>query len=326
MIQLLSQSPFLFYPFIGILGLMVGSFLNVVIYRLPVMMKREWTTECKEFLQTLNNETETSQETVSGGVEQELISEVTLTSDIDAETFTDKEFHPPQAEPFNLSFPASHCPACKTPIKAYQNIPVFSYIFLKGRCANCGIHIPVRYPIIEAFTAICSVVVALHFGITPQTAFALLLTWSLIALCFIDIDHQLLPDSITQPLLWLGIFLSLFKVFTDSPTSIIGAIGGYLALWSVYHLFKLVTGKEGMGYGDFKLLAVFGAWLGWQYLPMIIFLSSIVGAVTGISLIIFAKHGRDTPIPFGPYLAAAGWIALLWGEEINRLYLNSLNF
>lgn len=289
MIQLLTQSPYLLSALVGVIGLMVGSFLNVVIYRLPVMMKRDWAKECKEFLQIESSDRQEPD------------------------------------EPFNLALPLSHCPNCKTPIKFYQNIPVISYLFLRGRCANCGIHISLRYPVIEAFTALSSVLVAWHFGFTPQTLFALVLTWSLIVLSFIDIDHQLLPDSITQPLLWLGIFLSLFGLFTNAHTSIIGAIAGYLALWTVYHLFKLVTGKEGMGYGDFKLLALFGAWLGWQYLPMIIFLSSVVGAIVGISLIIFVKHDRNTPIPFGPYLAAAGWIALLLGDEINKLYLSTMD-
>jgi len=181
-----------------------------------------------------------------------------------------------------------------------------------------------RYPIIEAFTALASIVVAWHFGYTPQAVFALMLTWSLIALIFIDVDHQLLPDSITLPLLWLGMCLSLFNVYTDAHASIIGAVAGYTALWAVFHLFKLATGKEGMGYGDFKLLALFGAWLGWQYLPIIILLSSLVGAVIGVGMIIFVKHDHNVPIPFGPYLAAAGWIALLWGNDLNHLYLTTV--
>jgi leader peptidase (prepilin peptidase)/N-methyltransferase len=227
-------------------------------------------------------------------------------------------------EVFNLVLPLSRCPSCNTPIKPYQNIPVISYVFLKGRCANCRHPISLRYPIIEAFTSLMSVIVAWHFGYALETIFALLLTWSLIALSFIDIDHHLLPDSIILPLLWLGLLLSLFGVFTDSHASIIGAVAGYLVLWSVYHLFKLATGKEGMGFGDFKLLALFGAWLGWQYLPLIILLSSLVGAVIGISMMIIAKRDHNIPIPFGPYLAVAGWIALLWGDRINALYLNSI--
>ncbi|NOU20620.1 MAG: prepilin peptidase, partial [Methyloglobulus sp.] len=275
----LIGSPILFSAVVGLIGLLVGSFLNVVIYRLPVMMQLSWRKDCQDYL----------------GLASE-----------------------PQAEePFNLVLPLSRCPGCNTPIKPYQNIPVISYIFLRGKCANCNNPISLRYPIIEAFTALTSVIIAWHFGFTPQTGFALLLTWSLIALSFIDIDHHLLPDSITLPLLWLGLFLSMFGLFADSHASIIGAIAGYLVLWGVFHLFKLLTGKEGMGYGDFKLLALFGAWLGWQSLPIIILLSSLVGAVIGIAMIIFFRHGRNTPIPFGPYLAAAGWIALIWGNDIN---------
>ncbi len=279
----LFSSPILFSALAGVVGLLVGSFLNVVIYRLPVMMQKNWRKDCQDYL----------------GLEAE-----------------------PQAEePFNLVFPLSRCPGCNTPIKPYQNIPVISYVFLRGKCAKCKNPISLRYPLIEAFTAATSFIIAWHFGFTPQTGFALLLTWSLIALSFIDIDHQLLPDSITLPVLWLGLLLSLFGLFTDSHASIIGAIAGYLVLWGVFHLFKLLTGKEGMGYGDFKLLALFGAWLGWQSLPAIILLSSLVGAVIGIAMIIFSRHDRNTPIPFGPYLAAAGWIALIWGADINQFYL-----
>jgi leader peptidase (prepilin peptidase) / N-methyltransferase len=277
--------PYLFIVLAGIIGLMVGSFLNVVIYRLPIMMQRNWRQECTEYLQ------------------------------LEQQSQTD--------EPFNLSRPLSSCPNCKTPIKPYQNIPIISYLFLKGRCAHCDHPISLRYPLIEALTAISSALVAWHFGGTAEALFALLLTWSLIALSFIDIDCQLLPDSITLPALWLGLFLSLFSLFTDAHSSIIGAIAGYLSLWTVYHLFKMATGKEGMGFGDFKLLALFGAWLGWQYLPLIILLSSLVGAIIGIAMIIFVKRDHTIPIPFGPYLAAAGWIALLWGHDINQLYLRS---
>lgn len=280
----LFGSPVLFSVLVGLIGLLVGSFLNVVIYRLPIMMQKSWRKECTEYL----------------GLDAELL---------------------PVEEPFNLVLPLSRCPGCNMPIKPYQNIPVISYIFLRGKCAKCKNPISLRYPIIEAFTAITSTLIAWHFGFAPQTGFALLLTWSLIALSFIDLDHQLLPDSITLPTLWLGLFLSVFGLFTDSHASIIGAIAGYLVLWGIFHLFKLLTGKEGMGYGDFKLLALFGAWLGWQSLPAIILLSSLVGAVVGIAMIIFSRHDRNTPIPFGPYLAAAGWIALLWGADINQLYL-----
>jgi leader peptidase (prepilin peptidase) / N-methyltransferase len=286
----LLNIPILFSALAGVFGLLVGSFLNVVIYRLPIMMQRGWRKECLEFLQI---DPETMQETVT-------------------------------EEPFNLVLPLSRCPACNTPIKPYQNIPVISYLFLRGKCATCDCHISMRYPIVEALTALASIIVAWHFGYTPQAFFALILTWSLIALIFIDIDHQLLPDSITLPLLWLGMCLSLFNLFADAHASIIGAVAGYIALWAVFHLFRLATGKEGMGYGDFKLLALFGAWLGWQYLPIIILLSSLVGAVVGVSMIVFVKHDHNVPIPFGPYLAAAGWIALLWGNDLNRLYLTSV--
>lgn len=283
---ILLNLPYFLTASACLIGLMVGSFLNVVIYRLPIMMQRNWRKECTEYLQIDSIETDSQ-------------------------------------EPFNLAFPSSRCPNCNTAIKPYQNIPLISYLFLKGQCATCRNPISSRYPVIEIFTAITSAIVAWHFGYTPQTAFALILTWSLIALSFIDLDHQLLPDNITLPILWLGLFLSLFGVYADAHASIIGAIAGYAILWSVYHLFKLATGKEGMGYGDFKLLALFGAWLGWQYLPVIILLSSLVGAIIGLSMIIIVKHDHNIPIPFGPYLAAAGWIALLWGNDLNQLYLST---
>lgn len=267
----------------SILGLMIGSFLNVVIYRLPVMMQNGWRRDCLAYLQ------------------------------MPAE---------PEGERFDLLWPGSRCPACKTEIRAYQNIPVLSYLWLHGKCGHCAAPISPRYPLIEAFTGLCSALVAWHFGYGWPMLFGLVLTWSLIALSFIDIDHQLLPDSITLPVLWLGLCLSLFSVYTDAHASIIGAVAGYLSLWSVYRLFKLLTGKEGMGFGDFKLLALLGAWLGWQYLPLIIILSSLVGALIGIAMIAFGQRDAGRPIPFGPYLAAAGWLALIWGNDLNRLYLN----
>jgi len=282
----LLTNPYLLTALASLIGLLVGSFLNVVIYRLPIMMQRNWRKECTEYLQIDSGETE------------------------------------PLA-PFNLAVPLSRCPNCNTPIQPHQNIPVISYLFLKGRCAACSNPIAARYPLVETFTAITSALVAWHFGYTPQTVFALTLTWSLIALSFIDMDHQLLPDNITLPVLWLGLFLSLFGLYTDTHASIIGAIAGYTVLWAVYQLFKLTTGKESMGYGDFKLLALFGAWLGWQYLPVIILLSSLVGAIIGVAMIVFGKRNHDSPIPFGPYLAAAGWIALLWGKDLNQLYLTA---
>jgi leader peptidase (prepilin peptidase)/N-methyltransferase len=283
LLGLLQQEPTVLIVLVCILGLMVGSFLNVLIYRLPVMMHSGWRRECLEFLQMPAEE---------------------------------------QGETFNLFLPGSRCPACKNEIKAYQNIPVFSYLWLRGKCGHCGVSISLRYPLIEAFTGLCSALMAWHFGYGLPLLFGLLLTWSLIALSFIDIDHQLLPDSITLPMLWLGLFLSLFSIYTDSHASIIGAVAGYLSLWSVYHLFKVLTGKEGMGYGDFKLLALLGAWLGWQYVPLIIILSSVVGALTGVAMIVFRQHDARRPIPFGPYLAAAGWLALIWGNDLNRLYLD----
>lgn len=288
-----------FLPYIVfIVGLLIGSFLNVVIYRLPIMMYRGWRKECLEFLE----------------LAPEALPVMKSTGNLQLT----------EEEPFNLVLPLSRCSSCKTPIKPFQNIPVFSYLLLKGRCAHCGAKISWRYPAVELLTAGLSAVVAWHFGYTLQTAFALLFTWSLIALAFIDIDHHLLPDSINLPVLWLGLILSLFEVFTDAHSSIIGAASGYGTLWIVFQLFKLATGKEGMGFGDFKLLALFGAWLGWQSLPLIIILSSLTGAIFGVATIIFAKRDHSMPIPFGPYLAVAGWIALIWGEAIKQNYLSSL--
>lgn len=283
LLSALQSSPALLVGLVFVLGLMVGSFLNVVIYRLPIMMQKGWRRDCHDYLQ--------------------------LPYESDGETF-------------NLMWPASRCPHCQTEIKPYQNIPVVSYLLLRGKCAHCEAPISMRYPLIEAFTGLCSAWVAWHFGYGWPMVFGLLLTWNLIALSFIDIDHQLLPDSMTLPLIWMGLFLSVFGIYTDSHTSIIGAITGYLSLWSVYKLFKALTGKEGMGYGDFKLLALFGAWFGWQYLPLIIVLSSLVGAVIGVVMIVFRRHDAGTPIPFGPYLAAAGWLAMLWGQQINQYYLH----
>lgn len=290
-----------FLPYIVfVVGLMVGSFLNVVVYRLPIMMYGGWRKECIEFLELAPEAVPLSQ---SAG-------NMLLTEEV----------------PFNLVLPLSRCSSCKAPIKPYQNIPVLSYLFLKGKCAHCGTPISWRYPAIELLAAVLSAVVAWHFGYTLQTLFALLLTWSLIALTFIDIDHHLLPDSINLPMIWLGLILSLFGLYTDAHSSIIGAAAGYGSLWLVFHLFKLATGKDGMGFGDFKLLALFGAWLGWQSLPLIVLLSTLTGAVLGVASIIFAKRDHSAPIPFGPYLAIAGWIALIWGDSINRIYLASIGF
>jgi len=284
----LQGNPGTFILLAALLGLLVGSFLNVVIHRLPLMMQREWRVQCNELF----------------AIEQA----------------------PTQAEKLSLLYPASRCPHCGHKIKAHENIPVLSYLFLKGKCAGCGNAISLRYPIIETITAVMSGMVAWHFGFGWEATMALLFTWALIALTMIDLDHQLLPDNIVLPLLWLGLLLSITGLFVDSHTSLIGAAAGYLALWSVYWLFKLLTGKEGMGYGDFKLLAALGAWMGWQMLPVIILLSSLVGAVVGILLIVLRGRDRNIPIPFGPYLAAAGWIALLWGEAITQRYLQLAGF
>lgn len=223
---------------------------------------------------------------------------------------------------FNLSKPDSTCPSCGHKIRAWENIPVISYLLLRGKCSSCKSHISVQYPVIEAVTATLSVFVAMKFGVSAETFWGLLFTWALVSLTMIDAKTQLLPDNITLPLLWLGILVNTSSTFTDLESSVFGAMTGYLILWSIYKLFKAVTGKEGMGYGDFKLLAALGAWMGWKMLPQIILLSSLVGAVIGIAMIVFTRHNKNIPIPFGPYLAIAGWIAFLWGQDINRLWLN----
>ncbi len=222
---------------------------------------------------------------------------------------------------FNLSTPRSRCPHCNHAITAWENIPLISYLFLRGRCHRCKTTISLRYPAIELFTAVLTLACAWHFGVSTTAIFAIVLSWVLIALAFIDLDEQYLPDNITLPVLWLGLLLNTQNIFIDLESAVIGAIAGYLALWSVYMLFKKLTGKEGMGFGDFKLLAMLGAWLGWQMLPAIILLSSIVGATIGIALIASKRHQRGIPIPFGPFLATAGWIALLWGNDLNQAYL-----
>jgi leader peptidase (prepilin peptidase) / N-methyltransferase len=274
--------PTVFTASCALLGLIVGSFLNVVVHRLPIIMERDWQGQCAE----LRGEA------------------------------------PPVQEPLSLAAPRSRCPACGHPISALENIPVISWLVLRGKCSACHAAISLRYPLIEALSGLLCALAATHFGYGWAAAGALLLIWSLLALSFIDFDTQLLPDSITLPLLWGGLLFNLFGVYTDLQSAVIGAIAGYLALWSVYWGFKLATGKEGMGYGDFKLLAALGAWLGWQVLPLTILLSSLVGAVAGIALIVLARHGRNVPIPFGPYLAAAGTLALFWGRELTQGYLH----
>ena len=231
---------------------------------------------------------------------------------------------PTEEDKFNLSVPRSRCGKCGHQITTLENIPVVSYLVLKGKCKYCGTGISAQYPLVELFTAVISVAVAWHFGVSVQTVAALFFSWCLIAASGIDIGHKLLPDSITLPLLWLGIFLSFFDVFVDLETSVIGAMAGYMSLWSVFIIFKLVTGKEGMGYGDFKLLALLGAWVGWKMIFIIILTSSVVGAVVGITLIVLKRNGRDTQIPFGPYLAGAGWMTLLWGHELSQFYFSIL--
>jgi leader peptidase (prepilin peptidase) / N-methyltransferase len=280
----LQTVPTAFVSACLVLGLMVGSFLNVVIHRLPKMMELSWKQQCAE----LHGE------------------------------------EPAPRASYNLMVPRSACPHCNHVISAWENIPVISYVLLRGKCKGCGAAISPRYPIIEAISGILSAYAAAHFGFGLAVTGALLLIWALLALTAIDFDTQLLPDNITLPLLWTGLIFNLFGIFTHLPDAVLGAAIGYLALWSVYWLFKLVTGKEGMGYGDFKLLAALGAWLGWQMLPLIILLSSLVGAVVGITLIVVLKHGRNIPIPFGPYLAGGGLIALFWGQTLTQEYLRLL--
>ena len=280
-LQSFFSDPTVFGIFCAVIGLLVGSFLNVVIHRLPKMMDNDWRSQCAE-----------------------LHGQAT-----------------PDTEVLSLSVPRSRCPQCGHPITALENIPVISWLALRGKCSACRTPISLRYPIVEALTSLLSTLAAVHFGFGWAAAGALLLIWGLIALTFIDYDTQLLPDSITLPLLWAGLLLNLFGTYTDLQSAVVGAMLGYLSLWSVYWGFKLVTGKEGMGYGDFKLLAALGAWLGWQTLPLIILLSSLVGALLGIALIVLTKRGRNVPIPFGPYLATAGLIALLWGRELTQAYL-----
>lgn len=279
-----AAQPVLFLAFAGLLGLLVGSFVNVVAYRLPIMLERQWQREAQEVL----------------GL--------------------------PLAphERFDLCLPASRCPHCGHRIRAWENIPVLSYLLLRGRCASCKAPIGMRYPLVELGCALLSVVVAWHFGPSLQALFALLLTWCLLSLSLIDGDHQLLPDVLVMPTLWLGLLCNAFALFTPLPDALWGAAIGYLSLWSVYWVFKLLTGKEGLGYGDFKLLALIGAWGGWQVLPLTLLLSSVVGAVIGLCLLRLRKASMGSAMPFGPYLAIAGWITVLWGDEIYLSYMQLL--
>ncbi|WNF46152.1 A24 family peptidase [Pseudomonas sp. SG20056] len=286
-IDFLASHMLAFVLCVLIIGLLVGSFLNVVVYRLPKMMQRDWREQAREIL--------------------ELPTE-------------------PQTATFNLVLPNSSCPHCAHEIKPWENIPVISYLFLRGKCSSCKTPISMRYPLVELACGLLSAFTAWHFGFTWQAGAMLLLTWGLLAMSLIDVDHQLLPDSLVLPLLWLGLIANSFGLFTSLEDALWGAIAGYLSLWSVYWLFKLVTGKEGMGYGDFKLLAMLGAWGGWQILPLTILLSSLVGAVLGLIMLRLRNAETSTPIPFGPYLAIAGWIALLWGEQITSSYLQIAGF
>jgi len=278
----ISIIPSVYLPGILILGLLIGSFLNVVIFRLPKMMEQEFREECHAFL----------------AVEEK-----------------------PESTPkMSLSTPNSTCPACKQPIKPWHNIPVISYLFLKGRCASCNTTISIRYPIIELVTGLLSLLTVILLGFTLPALVSLVLLWTLIALTMIDIDTQLLPDSMTLPLLWLGLIANSIGLYTELSTALWGAIFGYVSLWSVFWVFKIITKKEGMGYGDFKLLAALGAWMGWQAIPMIILLSSFVGAIVGIIGIAILGRDKNIPIPFGPYLATAGWITFMWGDSIADTY------
>ncbi|MCG5534510.1 prepilin peptidase [Ectothiorhodospira mobilis] len=285
MTDLLGLHPAWILAAAALLGVVTGSFLNVVIHRLPVMMERQWQREARAWL---------GKEDAAG-----------------------EEAH----GPFNLLVPGSRCPACGHRIGPLENIPLLSYLVLRGRCAACRARISPQYPLVEGVTAVLSVVVVAHFGVTWAGAAALALTWSLLALAVIDLRTSLLPDALTLPVLWLGLLVNLGTLFTDPTSSLLGAVIGYLSLWGVYQAFRLLTGKEGMGYGDFKLFALLGAWLGWQMLPLVILLASLVGALVGIALIVLRGRDRELPIPFGPYLAAAGWIALLWGDPLVTAYL-----
>ena len=291
LIQVLQNQAVTLAAVCALVGLVVGSFLNVVVHRLPKMLERDWDGQAADVL------------------EHKGLPDVA------------KKLRGCDAQRYNLMTPASTCPHCGHKIRAYENIPILSYVFLRGRCSSCKSPITIRYPVVEAISSILAGYIGWRFGLTWAMAGALIFAWALIALTVIDIDTQLLPDDITLPLLWLGLLVNLNNGFTPLSSAVIGATTGYLSLWAVYWLFKLTTGKEGMGYGDFKLLGAIGAWLGWKMLPVVILLSSLVGACVGVALIVFTRHGRNTPIPFGPYLAAAGLIALFWGEAINRTYL-----
>lgn len=275
----------LFLVFVFVLTLMIGSFLNVVILRFPIMMMREWRQQCEEFL------TELAQKTTD------------------------------YPEQYNLVFPASHCPSCRHPIRPWHNIPVLSYLFLAGQCAHCQGKISLRYPLIESLCAIASVLVVWHFGFSLQAVMAVLFTWLLLVMSCIDIDHQLIPDDMSYIVLWLGLSCNLWGVFTSLHAAVIGALAGYLSLWVIATVFELFTGRQGMGHGDFKLLAALGAWFGWELLLPTVLIASLLGAGIGLTVLTVREQSRRTPIPFGPFLALAGWVNLLWGGNIIRWYL-----
>jgi leader peptidase (prepilin peptidase) / N-methyltransferase len=282
------------FPWVAVVfGLMVGSFLNVVIHRLPRMMERDWEAQCAELAQTKA-----------------------------AESGAAASHAAPEVEPFNLFVPRSRCPACGHAITMAENVPLLSYVWLRGRCSACRARISARYPLVELLAAVAAGYSAARFGFGLAAFAATAYLWCLIAATFIDFDTQLLPDSITLPLLWLGLLVNIPATFVDLPSAVIGAAAGYLSLWMVYWGFRLLTGKEGMGFGDFKLLAAIGAWCGWQMLPLVILLSSVIGAAVGMVLIVLSRLGRNVPIPFGPYLAAAGVVALFWGPQLTRHYVN----
>jgi len=284
---MLTHQPWLFVWGALLLGLIVGSFLNVLVWRLPKMLAREWRAQAHDIL--------------------ELPAE-------------------PKGPTYNLLLPHSCCPHCAQPIRPWENIPLFSYLLLKGRCSHCHAPISPRYPLTELACGLVSAYVAWHFGFGWQAGWVMLLSWGLLAMSLIDVDHQLLPDVLVLPLLWLGLILNQFGLFVTPADAFWGAVAGYLSLWSVFWLFKLITGKDGMGYGDFKLLAMLGAWGGWQILPMTLLLSSLVGAISGLVLLRLRNAQTSMPMPFGPYLAIAGWIALLWGGQITDFYLQSVGF
>lgn len=290
--------PLLFTIAAAVFGLVFGSFINVVIYRLPLMLEQQWRSQCRELLDDSDSETDPDQ-------------------DDDTETPDPSQDGPIT---FNLMSPPSSCPACNTPIKPWHNIPVLGWLILRGRCAACGAPISIQYPVVELLGGLLAGVVAYVFGPSTEAIAAMIFSWALLALSVIDLREQLLPDLITIPLMWGGLLLSLFGVFVEVHSALIGAIAGYLSLWIIYWIFRLATGKEGLGYGDFKIFAALGAWMGWQALPVVIVMSSVVGAVLGLSLLATGQQKRGQRMPFGPFLAAAGWITLLWSDQIIHYY------